>query len=148
MKRILLLYLPIEYTDNCFPRVSMLFCKGVLGVSSSRIIRKSSPNWDLSPVEMTIPMPFPPVTKVPWKATLDMSLICNFSGPWSLVWDVEFTPRNTNRGWVTNFHKSYKVESVNFRNFHYFSLYLLKFGIHKIISLYEENYENSYNNFS
>lgn len=50
----------MEYTESCFPKVSMLFCNGVLGVSSSRIMRKSSPNCDRSPVDITIPMPFPP----------------------------------------------------------------------------------------
>ena len=47
----------------------MLFCKGVLGVSSSRIMRKSSPKWDFSPVEITIPTPFPFDTNVPGNKT-------------------------------------------------------------------------------
>ena len=57
----------------CLPSSCMLTCSGVLGASSLRIMRKISPNSELSAVPITIPFPLPERTRDPMKAMLDFS---------------------------------------------------------------------------
>eukprot|EP01137_Pigoraptor_chileana_P032353 Opistho-2@21595 len=80
-----------EKMDSFFPSSSMRDCRGVLRSSTSRIRWKTTPNSDVSPVPITMPLPRPLRTSVPMKATFLRSASGCFSSSLSIITRVCFT---------------------------------------------------------